>query len=93
MNFLYISDDETNFTVGIVSRNLATTSKFVEFRDKQNFTLFEAPRVIRALSTCRVADTVPRVKCRLRQTKSSSGTYKRHVATHDWREIQGKWIR
>ena len=29
---LWISDDETDFTVGIVSRNLASTSNFVEFR-------------------------------------------------------------
>ena len=28
---LYISDDKTDFTVGIVSRNLASTSNFVEF--------------------------------------------------------------
>ena len=28
------------FTVGIVSRNLATTSNFVEFRDIQNFHVF-----------------------------------------------------
>ena len=28
---LQISDDETDFTVGIVSRNLVTTSNFVEF--------------------------------------------------------------
>ena len=32
-----------DFTVGIVSRNLATTSNFVEFRDNRNFTFFEAP--------------------------------------------------
>ena len=31
-----------DFTIGIVSRNLATTSNFVEFRDSQNFTFFEA---------------------------------------------------
>ena len=34
-----------NFTVGIVSRNLATMSNFVEFRDNQNFTFFEVPGV------------------------------------------------
>ena len=34
-----------DFTVGIVSRNLATTSNFVEFRDSRNFTFFEALRV------------------------------------------------
>ena len=31
-----------DFTVGIVSRNLATTSNFVEFRDNRNFMFFEA---------------------------------------------------
>ena len=34
-----------DFTVGIVSRNLATTLNFVEFRDSRNFTFFEAPGV------------------------------------------------
>ena len=29
-------------TVGIISRNLATQSNFVEFRDSRNFTYFEA---------------------------------------------------
>ena len=33
------------FTVGIVSRNLATTSNFVKFRDNWNFTFFEAPSI------------------------------------------------
>ena len=42
--FFSISDDKTDFTVGIVSRNLATTSNFVEFRDSRNFTFFEARR-------------------------------------------------
>ena len=32
MKILKISDDETDFTIGIVSQNLATTSNFVEFR-------------------------------------------------------------
>ena len=32
-----------DFIVGIVSRNLVNTSNFVEFRDSQNFTFFEAP--------------------------------------------------
>ena len=34
-----------NFTVGIVSQNLVTTSNFVKFRDSRNFTFFEALRV------------------------------------------------
>ena len=37
---LWISDDETDFTVGIVSRNLATTSNFIEFRDNREFHVF-----------------------------------------------------
>ena len=36
-----------DFTVEIVSRNLATMSNFVEFRDSQNLTFFETPRVVR----------------------------------------------
>ena len=31
-----------DFTVGIVSRNLATTSNFIEFQDSRNFTFLEA---------------------------------------------------
>ena len=41
-----------DFTVGIVSRNLATTSNFVEFRDSQNFTSFEAPGVECHMTAC-----------------------------------------
>ena len=40
--FFYISDDETDFSVEIVSRNLATTLNFVEFQGGQDFTFFEA---------------------------------------------------
>ena len=34
-----------DFTVGIVLRNLATMSNFIEFQDNQNFTFFESPSV------------------------------------------------
>ena len=34
-----------DFTVGIVSQNLATASNFVEFRDNRNFIFFEAQSV------------------------------------------------
>ena len=34
-----------DFTVGIVLKNLATSSNFVEFRDSRNFMFFEAPGV------------------------------------------------
>ena len=37
---LYISDDETYFTIGIVSRNLVTTSNFVEFRNSRGWHFF-----------------------------------------------------
>ena len=36
-----------DFTVGIVSRNLATTSNFIEFRDSRDFMFFEARRGVR----------------------------------------------
>ena len=36
-----------DFTVGVVSRNPATTSNFVEFRDSLDFTFFEARRGVR----------------------------------------------
>ena len=39
-------DDEIDFTVGIISRNLATTSNFIEFQDSHNFTFFEATGVV-----------------------------------------------
>ena len=45
-NFLDL-DDETDFTVGIFSQNLATTSNFIEFQNNWNFTFFEASRVVR----------------------------------------------
>ena len=38
--FFYILDNETDFTIGIVSRNLATTSNFVEFQDSKNLHVF-----------------------------------------------------
>ena len=36
-----------DFTVEIVSRNLATTLNFIEFQDSRNFTFFEATGVVR----------------------------------------------
>ena len=45
MGFFYISNDETDFTVGIVSQNLATHSNFVGFRDSQALTYFEPSSV------------------------------------------------
>ena len=39
--FFLISDDEKDFTVGIVSQNLANTSIFFKFRDSQNLHIFQ----------------------------------------------------
>ena len=36
-----------DFTIGIVSRNLATTLNFVEFRDSRNLQVFEATSIVR----------------------------------------------
>ena len=54
-----------DFIVGIVSRNLATTSNFFEFRDNRNFTFFGASRGVQDTwhvlgiprgATCQVSD-------------------------------------
>ena len=45
LRFFYILDDKMDFSVGIFSRNLATQSNFIRFRDRQNFTYFEASGV------------------------------------------------
>ena len=45
LEFFQISNDETDFTVGIVSSNLVIQSNFFRFRDSRNFTFFEAPGV------------------------------------------------
>ena len=37
----YISDDEKDFIVGIVSRNLANTSNFIEFLDIRDLHVFQ----------------------------------------------------
>ena len=52
----------SDFTVGIVSQNLAITSNFVEFRDSQNFMFFKAPRVVRDTWRIRMAQDEARVK-------------------------------
>ena len=41
-----------DFTVGIVSRNLAIMLNFVEFQDSRNFTFFEAPSVGCHMTAC-----------------------------------------
>ena len=51
MGFFYISNDEKDCTVGIVSQNLATHSNFVEFRDSKNFRYFEATSVGRHVAS------------------------------------------
>ena len=38
-----------DYTVGIVTRNLANMSNFVGFRDSQNFTFFKVPGAVKRL--------------------------------------------
>ena len=45
LEFFLISDDDMDFTVGIVSRNIVTQSNFVGFRDSRNFTFFKTTSV------------------------------------------------
>ena len=45
LDVFLISDDETDLTIGFVSRNLVAQVNFVEFRYSQNFTFFEASGV------------------------------------------------
>ena len=42
LEVFYIFDDETDFIVGFVSKNLVVQANFVEFRDNKNFIFFEA---------------------------------------------------
>ena len=88
--FFYISDDETDFTVGIVWRNLATTSNFVEFRDSQNFTFFEAPGVVQ--DTWHIVSGSRGGLCHVQNESNmnSNGTHERHVATCEWVKIHGR---
>ena len=72
-----------DFTVGIVSRNLATTLNFFEFRDSQNFTFFEAPEVVR--DSWHIVSGSRGVTCHVKNESnmSSNGIHERHVATCD----------
>ena len=81
-----------DFTVVIVSRNLATTSKFVKFQDNRNFMFFEAPRVVR--DTWHIVSDSRGVMCHVQNESimSLNGTHERHMATCDWMKIHGRWI-
>ena len=79
-----------DFTVGIVSRNLATTSNFVEFRDRRNFMFFKARRGCMTLGTFWVAQ---------RRHVSSADAVKLDVkwgslVTHGMMPLEGnlKWL-
>ena len=82
-----------DFTVGIVLQNLATMSKFIEFRDNRNFTFFEAlggvPDTWHIVSDSRGA------MCHVKEESnmSSSVGHERHMASCHWRKIHGRWIR
>ena len=78
-----------NFTVGIVFRNLGTTSNFVEFLDSRNFTFFEALGVVR--DTWHIVSGSRGATCHVQNDSnmSSNGPHERHVATCDFVEIYG----
>ena len=80
-------------TVGIILRNLATTSNFVEFRDCRNFMFFKALGVVR--DTWHIMSCSRGAMCRVQNESnmSSNGTHERHVATSEWVKIHGRWIR
>ena len=69
-----------DFTFGIVSRNLATSSTFVEFRDSRNFMFFGAPRVMS--NTWHMLDGQYEAMCQMesKSNKSLSGTHVGHVS-------------
>ena len=69
-----------DFNIGIISRNLVTPSNFVKFRDSQNFTFFEAPKV--TSDTWHILDGLYGAMCQ-RESKSNknlSGTHEGHVS-------------
>ena len=68
-------------TVGIVLRNLATTSNFIEFRDSWNFTFFEAPRVVRDTSHSVSGSRGAMCRVHNESNMNSNGTHERHMAT------------
>ena len=80
------------FTVGIVSRNLATTLNFVKFRDSWNFMFFEAPGVVR--DTWHIVSGSRGVTYHVKNESNmnSNGTHEIHVATCEWVKIHGIWI-
>ena len=74
-----------NFTVGIVSENLATTSNFVKFRDGQNFTFFEAMRGVR--DTWYFMSGSKGATCPEKNGSNNepSGAHMRHMESSHWR--------
>ena len=70
-----------DYIVGIVSRNPATTSNFIEFQDSRNFTFFEALRVVQ--DTWHIVSGSRCVTCHVQNESnmSSNGTHERHVTS------------
>ena len=75
-----------DFTVGIVSQNLATTSNFVEFRDSRNFTFFEARRGVP--DTWHLMSGPKGVTCQAMGESSIELKWGSHV-THDIMPFEG----
>ena len=83
-----------DFTVGIVSRNLATMSNFVQFRDRRNLHVFQGNKRnvghfehFEWLTVCHMSDAD------LVKQGDLSGPPCGHVASPNWRKIKGWWIK
>ena len=79
-----------DFTVGIVSRNLAITSNFIEFLDSRNLV---APGVVR--DTWHLVSGSRGATCHVQNESNNepSGAHMRHMASCHLREIRGRWMR
>ena len=69
-----------DFTIGIISQSLVTSSNFVEFQDSRNFTFFEAPRAMS--DTWHMLDGSYGSMCQMesKSNKCLSGTHVGHVS-------------
>ena len=82
-----------DFTVGIFSRNLATTSNFIKFRDSRNFMIFKAWRGVRDIWHFMSSSGGSTCPGQNGSNNEPSGAHMRHMTSCHWRKIHGSWIR
>ena len=82
-----------DFTVGIASRNLATTSNIVEFRNNWNFMFFKAPGMVR--DTWHIVSDSRGATCHVQEESNMSSRvgHEKHMALCYWKEIHVRWMR